>query len=640
MKPDRNAPRTSSWRWSLVVLALLGGATLHAQDPKLLLAPTADDLAKAREADVLLRPNTEQTVHVVVRNPGTEDVTVVVALRAVGARTPVLRSKPLTVKPGEEDVAVWDVAVPTAVPGAPAAPAPAAPTTLELKDPARTYQLVTLVDNKEVGQARVVKLLRPLQYLDETRCSAIFDGPRGQLTAKVVAGAEFSGEPASVRLTLDPARIPGLVATDSPEGSYQRALTGPGKEVELTANNLSFNNQPTNPNGLVTVDVDSYERALTWRTTFNTASGNNQGQLISDHPLVRLIGEPYWKAGPKYPVTILVDNARRDLRVEIGVDRNDDRKFDDDEVRILPSARDQHIGVRPGGDGALTFATSVRDWKIDLDVAGLFGKRTLRVRLLNEAGEPVELLDEEAAIDPQPRTRTAIVQSVVYDGSEPDVTALGVLGLPAAKGRKNQLVRGKPLTLYARAEDEQTGIKEVVFFVGKPNADGTLPMGVEPVPGILAPVDAKAIGDARKPTWLAQLPVPTDKPGKVPVGVQVTNQAGMKSFGMMTIELVDPPMTDPKDPKSSAGKGGTIEGTVNEGGRLQPNVPVVLRDAQGNVKDTVRTDNRGRYVFKDVPAGSYRVQAIKSSSRTEGDVTVQAVDGQVKSDANITLRRP
>src|SRR5262249_29254673 len=149
-------------------------------------------------------------------------------------------------------------------------------------------------------------------------------------------------------------------------------------------------------------------------------------------------------------------------------------------------------------------------------------------------------------LDPKLKPGTAVFQSVTYDGSNPEVTALGVLGVPADKGKVSQMVRGKPLTLYARAHDDDSGIKEVVFFVGKPTADGAIPTGIEGVPGVLAPKDPKARGDARAPTWLAQVPVPTDKPGKVPVAVQVTNNAGMKTFGTLTIELVEP--AGAKDP--------------------------------------------------------------------------------------------
>ena len=154
---------------------------------------------------------------------------------------------------------------------------------------------------------------------------------------------------------------------------------------------------------------------------------------------------------------------------------------------------------------------------------------------------PVDLLDEEAAIDDEPKPRPAIFEPVTFDSSDPDVTALGVLGLPAEKGKKNQLLRGKPLTLYARVEDEQSGIKEVVFFVGKPTAEGGLPAGVEPVPGVLAPADPKAKGDAKEPMWLAQLPVPTDKPGKVPVGSMLSrSSAKVKMRPSLVTTLIRP----------------------------------------------------------------------------------------------------
>jgi hypothetical protein len=637
MKPDRTPSRRRPWLWGLMLLTLaLAAAHARAQDPKLLLADSPDTTEKPREGGVLLRPNTEQTVHVLVNNPGAGERTVTVVLRAPGARSGVLRSKPLMLAAGATEPVVWDVPaaapVPTPAPPPGTPPAAPAPAGLELKSPNRGYQLVLLDGKKEVGQSRAVKLLRPSDYLEETQCSVTFDGKKGQLTAKVVAGTDFTGPPAPVRLVLDPARIPGLVEGEAREGTYQRALTEKGKSVELTANRLVFVDQPQNPAGLVTLDVDGYDRAMTWRTPFNTNSSNNQGSLIADHPLVRIKADRYRRAGPKFPVTLLIDNVRRDLKVEVALDRNGDGSYDDDEKRILPTAREQRVEVRSGGDGALTFVTTSRDWTIDLDVAGLFGDVTVQVRLLDEKGDPVDLIDEAAALDPDPPKRKAVFQSVSFDSSNPVVEAFGVVGFPAAKGKPNQLLRGKPLTLYVRADDE-SGIKDVAFFIGRPTAEGAL-TGIETVAGVPAPKDTKTADKA--PTWLAQLPVPTDKPAKVPVGVQVTNGAGMKSFGTLTIELVDAPKVEVKTP---TGPKGTIEGTVTENGRVQPNVSVVLRDAQNQIRDTTKTDARGKYEFKDIPPGSYRVQASKTTAGTQGEASVQLLDGQIKV-VPIAIKRP
>ena len=53
----------------------------------------------------------------------------------------------------------------------------------------------------------------------------------------------------------------------------------------------------------------------------------------------------------------------------------------------------------------------------------------------------------------------------------------------------------------------------------------------------------------------------------------------------------------------------TIEGAVLEGTtpRGQPNVPVVLRDDKGAAKESTKTDDKGKYAFKDIAAGNYRV---------------------------------
>lgn len=635
MEPDRTPLRSRPWLLGLLLALALGAAPLHAQDPKLLLAGSAEEIDAAREGDMLLRPNTRRTFHVVVHNPGNDERTVTVALRQPGARSPVLQSKPLVLKGGAKEPVVWDVpAVAAPAAPAPATPAPApAPAALELKHPNRSCEVVLLDGKKELGQAVVVKLLQPKEYLNITESKAAFDGGKGKLTATILANDEFTGPPAPVRLVLDPTRIPDLVVTEELDGTYQRALTEKGRTVKLTANNLTFRQQSENTLGLVTVDVDGFGRALTWRMTFNPKSSDSQGQPIKDYPLVRVKADRFWKAGPKYPVTLLIDNADRNLKVEVGIDRNGDGQYDDDEIQVWPTARKESVVVQPGPDGALAFTTAVQDWKLDLDVANLYGSVTLRVRLLDDKGAEVKLLDEAAALALNPVPQPAAYESVLFDSSGPGIEALGVVGFPAEKGKPNQLLRGKPLTLYARADDK-TGIKEVAFFIGKPTAEGAPPPGVELVPGNLVPKDAKAASKA--PTWLAQLPVPTDKPGRVPVGVQVTNGAGIKSFGTVVIELVDAPKADAK-PRSPAGN---IEGTVTENNRVQPNVTVVLRDAQNTIRDSVKTDARGKFAFKDIPPGTYRLQASKSTSSTEGSTSVQVQDGQTKSGVDISLKRP
>ena len=48
-----------------------------------------------------------------------------------------------------------------------------------------------------------------------------------------------------------------------------------------------------------------------------------------------------------------------------------------------------------------------------------------------------------------------------------------------------------------------------------------------------------------------------------------------------------------------------------EGDRPQVGIPVVLRDAKGEEKDKTKTDDKGKYAFKDVEPGSYKVAATK-----------------------------
>jgi hypothetical protein len=626
-------------------VVLLGAAPAWAQPT--LLVTDLPGIPRESKPSVRLRPNVAgQRAYLFVRNPGQDDVTVSVALRSTDGSTEVLRSKPLTVKPDRTEPVVFDGAAPAAAtpPAAPAAAGqpPAPPPGIELKGPPFHYEFVLLgADGKPVANSgRPVQLLRPQDYVDPPRVT--FDGNTRELRVSVTAKRNFSGPRAPVALVLSPAHVPGLIESPDKAGTYLRHLTGPEKTVDLVARNLQFDKKRTTENGLVFVNVDGYERAFTFKTTFRLEGGDNRADWI-DYPVVGVHWKRYEVPSPLCPVRVDVDNAPADSVVEVGLKHDDQEKeYAEDDLKVLRAPRDQRVRVTPSPDGGVTFATEVRDWATDMDSADLFQEHALRVRLLSSKGEELSIVDARDLLRSRVDTTRSIEVPVTFDSSPPEIKSFGVLLTKQEKGKPvdfvatsttdkadNRTAPGQPLRLVLKASDPESGIQDVLFFLGTKPPDPKAPEAVPTVEG--RPEDGK------RTTWRAELPapaVPADKGGTVTVTAQVTNGAGAKSFGTIEIKLVPPPPPAPPGPPPKP----SIEGTVvDAAGRAQHPVEVTLTDAQNVVRDTQTTDASGKFVFKNLAPGSYRLSALKSSDRTRGSVAVQVAEGEKKTGVEIKL---
>jgi hypothetical protein len=630
-----------------LVLAALAVPVARAQ-PVLLVSDSSTPPG-AREKSkwnyVPLRPNQEQEFYLFVRNATPRDETVTVSLRSGDGQREWVTSKAMTVKSGATE--------PVAFPPAPAAPAPAAgqpapPPGVELTGPPFDYRFVLLdAKNQPFADSRPlpVKLLSPDQYLEIPTIE--FSPRQNQLRVTVQSRPDFSGPPAPVDLVLLPERIPGLRSGVTRDGAYHRALTGPNRSVSLTANNLPFTPERQTVNGLVYLTVDGYARAFTFNTTFHAVRGLQRSERI-DQRMLGLSAPRYQQPQARCPVTLEVDNADLDVTsVEVGLDRDKDGSYAEDEVKVFPAPRERHIFARPLGNGRIAFVTQVRDWTYDLDTAGVFGERPIRLRLLEparEAGAPpraVEVLDPRELLGGRgARPKTEVFYNLAFDDTPPVISRLDVvLGQKTVQGKPvnvvasdkdaatNVLVRGKRLKLVAVADDPESHIKRAVFFLGKPTADLR-------IPDTAARVEGEAADEART-TWEAPLDAPTDRPAVVQVSVQVTNGAGITQFGTIEIRLVDaPPSTKPAALPRIEGR------VVDGGGRAQPNVRVNLTDGMGTVKDTVTTNDSGTFVFKDVAPGSYRVLAARRAVGLVGETSVQVAAGEDRTGVVVRLRLP
>jgi hypothetical protein len=96
----------------------------------------------------------------------------------------------------------------------------------------------------------------------------------------------------------------------------------------------------------------------------------------------------------------------------------------------------------------------------------------------------------------------------------------------------------------------------------------------------------------------------------------------------------------PADPPAGKDKvtTGTIEGTVrDEADRAQPELEVRLSDAADKTVAKVKTDAKGKFLFKDVPPGKYKVEAKKFSG-AKGEKTVEVEAGK-KAKGDFVVKR-
>ena len=455
-------------------------------------------------------------------------------------------------------------------------------------------RVVVLKDGKPLAEPSMeIEVGRPSGYV-QTELDD-FKPASGRLSLAVRATDQFFGPRCRVELDLRPQLVPFMQPKQKQNGSYGGYLNQPNDRVELAAEGIRFND--TGDAGLFSVVVDGYQRAFTYGI-----SREGGRPFALEGAAIRLVADPSAASGPAAKVGIEADNVPNDAVIEVGLYRDQQfTKLEGDLLRFSGDRRQRMFFAPGGANGALTFVTDVSDWTTGIETAKIFGDRYLRLRLLNrETGKPLEFTQ----IGPRGQTNKVmfISSTMVLDGSPPEDVKF--VDFP------KELTRGSPLTLKATGRDPESGIGKVVFFAGKLPENGVIPPTAIQAPG-------EAIKD--KGVWVAELQVPTDKAATLDVGVQFTNKVGQTETAVAVVKLVD-----------AKPVGATIKGEVVEGERAQAGLDVLLRDPQGTVKDTSKTDAAGKFVFKNVAPGTYQLVVVKSSSMRTGQAAVKVEAGEEK----------
>jgi hypothetical protein len=564
-----------------------------------------------------LRPNQEQAAFLLVENPAPlkKRFSLRLLLPREG-RTPARPDSPVAppgpvefaraeveVSPGETAiVAQWQQAgkpqpggVPPGTPPAPA-PAPAAPPVPvvlpELPGPPFAF-LLEVSDGELSRKVQVpVTIVPPQESVRKPLCTL-----RGNRLEVVVASQGedlFRGPPCPVALELDPLVIPGLEPIKS-RGAYQQTLKTPDQQVILAADGLRFRPGPRRP-GVFGISVDGCPRTFLFTSNFFS-----QGEAVTPtsvtEPAMRLVVDRQIRAAARLAVRVEVDNYWGDGLLRLGLTG---AGVPASEIEELPGAREQHVRLpSPRPDGALLFRTEVREWVRELNAKELYGPCKVQAWLVSP--------DEE--------------RSTILSASAP-VTLVGTspLGVQFVTPLPRQKVRrDRPLYVVASGEAAESGVRQVLFFVGKPGPDHTLPAGVVALPG--TPVKGQP------GSWATRLVLPAEARGFIELGVVFTNNVGASNSASVPVEVVDAP----PPPKAS------IEVTVMEGSRPQNDVPVELVNARGQKTEQKTKD--GKAQFKNLAPGKYRVSASKVASSTSGSAEVEVKEGEEKT-ATIKLLRP
>jgi hypothetical protein len=556
---------------------------------------------------VLLRPNLEQTLYVYIRNPTekVQDLTVVLANETENGD--IIATEAVSV-PARQTVRVR----PPKPPDAPVGTKPVPPAAKPL--PGRLYLTLRAGNDTLQSDGMPVSVQVPTQYVGVTainfegapgvarnRLSVVVSDRKGQSSFV----GNFPGPAAKVALDLSVARIPGLIPEPLRDSTLFDTLRS-GGSVRLVASNLRFR-PGADRNGVVGIDVDRYERAFLFETDFS--GGRNPTDL--SYTMLGLAAPKYWVPGKPCPIRLEVDRppaAEGGLVVEFGIDRSnsgefvttthDGERFQKTDVRWDPVA------------GGLVFITEFHDWVDEIDTAGMTGPRNLRLRLLSK--KTGEVLKKEG------RDASAVYDDViVFDDTPPEAIRFGPIG---------KAIRNLKVDVSAFGVDPESGIAQVLFFVGEPPApDGKPAPGSRVVPG-LPPVEPDG-------PFTAQLPLP-DRPGRLQIGVRFINNAGLIARDVLEdIEVVEPP---PK-PTTGAIKVKVVQGTDP---RPQPGADVQLRDEKNTaLLSTGKADDKGEITFEKLAPGKYTLFSNRQSDVWAKAMTVVPVEAGVTTNVTLELKR-
>ncbi len=624
------------------VWALLAGVAHAADEPTLLVGGDAKGSTKSPLAvqtgkkgtettyRVALRPNQEQSLYLLVRNPSKVERNLSVRLKT-GEKFREVKAVDLKVKSGETSPVDFKVPA-TPAPAAPATATPgqpaAAPGALEVKS--FTFPFAPAVPGQEVApftfsfvielydkdddraleQRRFnVRILSPKDYLQASaplfRSQA--ERRRNEWSVTLACRKEFTGPDCPVSLDLSPDRIPSLVVSRLPGSQLTSVLNEQTRQVRLFARDIPFL-PVAEENGVVSVTADGFARAFQFRTTFVREGERTPDPILGESLRV---GIPRYLKPDAKPVIVRleVDNwaLNEPVQVDLGVDKSGKGNAFT-YMKPFPGVKDQHVWLTPpAADGLLRLRASVKDWEIPLPTAYLARTCVFQIRVLNDKGNPATPASEAVA-------RVAILDK------RPE--GIKFVNLP----EKIPVVQAQ-LPVKATYDGPADYISEVDFYLAAP-VEGQIPKGAKAV-------RARRGEENGKPVWSAVMDLPRGQKGPLSVSARFVDQVGQDGIEKADVERVAPAAPPP------APNAGTIVGRVVKGTKPlgQPNLPVILRDSKNMPVAEVKTDRDGNYTFENVTPGNYTVFSEDVTDNVRGSQAVTVRKGETTKAKEVELSR-
>jgi hypothetical protein len=583
--------------WGAALVVAVSASMAVAQDDKLKAYVSLDGKDSVLKKGLFLRPNVSESTVISLENPANLAKKVQVKLMVPQNKGPAIEfaSAELEIEGGKTaPITQWKVpAPPPALPLPPGAP-PVVNPPPQLEGLPQHFQL-WIYGAKPAEPEKIdvpVTILRPTEYITKPQATLKGDpvnGNRLEVVLKTDQG--FKGPPCVVSLDLRPDQVPGLLGTKA-SGVFRQVLKEANQTTKLIADKLKFL-PGTRQEGRFAITVDGCERAYQFESNF-VSQGEGVSPKSLERPELRLVVGATTKATDKLPIRIEADNVSWDDSIlKIGIDRDNSGKLEGAEIQEFRGSRNQQVFLLPPGkDGSLNWQTSVKDWVIELDTTDVLGTYKIYAWLADKKDETQKIISAET--------------TVTLDATPPD-------NVRFTNPEKTKPVRkGTLLAVAASGIDEESGIQGVQFFIGKPTPDHKAPPTAVLVKGTKNPKDG---------TWTADLALPAEGKGLIDLGVIFTNGAGLVSSATVPVELVEA--------TAAAAAKASIEASVFEGDRPQNDLPVVLKDAKGQVKDTLKTE-KGKVLFKDLAPGDYRVSSLKTASNTKGETAVTLKEGEAK----------